>query len=524
MSAVPADAVRTAGTSVDAARTAEDRTEDARTVDDGTLVVRHPGTGEVVGRHRRTPVEELPEVVARAREAQAWWASLGFGERRRRLLRWRALIAHRLPEVASLLHAEVGKPVADGIVEGVAALTSLDWAARHARRVLRPRRLRRSLVAVGTAARVEYVPYGVVGVIGPWNFPVLTPMNAIAYALAAGNAVVHKPSEYTPGVGRWLADTLAEVVGEHAVLQVVHGDGVLGEALCRAGLDKISFTGSTATASKVMAACATTLTPVTIEAGGKDAMIVDADTDLDLAADACAWGALHTTGQVCVSLERVFVVDAVYDDFLARLVPKVAAVTAGGATADIGPVTTPAQLEVIRRHVTDALQRGARALVGGADAVEPPYAHPTLLVDVPADALVMREETFGPVITVTRVRDVDEAVLLANDTPYGLGGAVFGRRRARAVARRLVAGMVSVNDVVSYAGVPSAPWGGMGASGFGRLRGAEGLREFTRPRSVAERRMPEPLPTRTFRRHPKAVPLMTLFARLRYGRGWRPRR
>jgi succinate-semialdehyde dehydrogenase / glutarate-semialdehyde dehydrogenase len=487
-------------------------------VDDRLLVSRHPATGEEVGRYPVTRPEDLPGVVARAREAGRWWAELGFPERRRRLLRWRGLIADQLPKMAELLQAEAGKPTADGAIEGVATVIGLDWAARNARRVLGRRRVRRVLASPETAGRLEYQPYGVVAVIGPWNFPLFTPMSSISFALAAGNAVVHKPSEFTPGVGQWLADTFSEVVDGRPVLQVVHGSGPLGEALCRAGADKVSFAGSTATASKVMAACAPALTPVVIEGGGKDAFIVDDDADLDIAADSCVWGAFNSAGQACVSLERVFVVDAVYDAFVARLTQRVAKLTVGGAAADIGPVITPAQVEVIRHHIQDALDRGATALVGGAAAVQPPYVHPTLLVDVPPEALTMREETFGPVVAVTRVADVEEALRLANDTPYGLGGAVFGRRRAVSVARRLRAGMVSVNDVFSFAGTPSLPWGGVGASGFGRLRGDDGLREFGQSKAIAIRRMRPPLNPRTFGRDPREVARMARVIRLMFGR------
>jgi acyl-CoA reductase-like NAD-dependent aldehyde dehydrogenase len=229
---------------------------------------------------------------------------------------------------------------------------------------------------------------------------VLTPVNSIAYALAAGNAVVHKPSEYAPAAGQWLSDSFAEVVGEQPVLQTVHGTAATGEALCRSGVDKLSFTGSTATARKVMAACADTLTPVSIEAGGKDAMIVDADADLDRAAEACVWGALTNAGQTCVGIERVYVVDGVYDEFLAKLVAGAGRITPGsGPEADIGPITTPAQLEVIRRHIDDALARGATAVLGGADAVRPPYVHPTVLVDVPDDSLAVRSSAAAGVWT-----------------------------------------------------------------------------------------------------------------------------
>src|SRR5690606_5031796 len=323
-------------------------------------------TGAEVGRFPAAGAAAVTAAVARARPAGQWWAGLGFGARRRYLLRWRALVTRRMTELAEVLHAETGKPVAEGTIETAAAIGDIDWAARHARRVLAPRRVRRVLPVAEAAAHLEYRPYGVVGVIGPWNYPVLVPISAIAYALAAGNAVVHKPSELTPAVGQWLADSFAEVVPEHPVLQVVHGRGETGAALCRSGVDKLSFTGSTATARRILATCAETLTPVVLEAGGKDAMIVDDDADLDEAASACVWGGLTNAGQTCVGIERVYVAGAVYDEFLRRVVTRAQRLRAG-PDADLGPIRLPGQLEVIRRHIEDALARGARAVVGGPE-------------------------------------------------------------------------------------------------------------------------------------------------------------
>lgn len=491
----------------------------AALIEDDHLVSSNPATGDEVGRFPAADQATVAATVERARAAGAWWAALGHRERRRRLLRWRARITAQLPRAAELMRVEVGKPYAEAVVEVTAALAALDWAARHAHQVLGRRRVRRVLAGAEDAARLEYQPYGVVGVIGPWNYPILTPMGSIAYALAAGNAVVHKPSEFSPAVGQWLADTLAEVADEHPVLQVVHGAGDTGEALCRTGVDKLSFTGSAATGRRVMAACADTLTPVTVEAGGKDAMIVDSDADPDAAAEACTWAALTNAGQTCVGIERVYVVDEVHDAFLDRLVTRMGRVRPGDdAEADIGPITTPAQREVIRRHIEDALARGATAVLGGPDAVRPPFVHPTVLVDVPDDALAMREETFGPTVAVARVADAEEALARANATPYGLGGAVFGRRRASELAWRLRAGMASVNDAIGFAAMPSLPWGGVGASGTGRIHGEDGLREFAHAKSVVVRQAPSVLAGRTFDRTRKDVDRIVRAARWLYGR------
>ncbi|PWU44797.1 aldehyde dehydrogenase [Micromonospora globispora] len=487
-------------------------------VEDGRLVSTSPATGAEAGRFPVATAEDVDQAVARARAAGEWWAGLGFTGRRERLLRWRSLLARRIEELAELVHTEGGKPVGDGVVEILTAIEHVDWAARNARRVLGPRRVRTRLILAEFTGHLEYQPYGVIGVIGPWNYPVFTPIGSAAYALAAGNAVVFKPSEYTPAVGQWLVDRFAEVVPEHPVLTAVHGLGDVGAALCRSGVGKVAFTGSTATAKKVMAACAESLTPVLVEAGGKDAMIVDADADLDAAAEACVWGALTNAGQTCIGIERVYAVDQVFDTFVDKVVSRAGRLTVGPDGADIGPITMPAQLDVIRRHIDDAVARGGKAVLGGPEAVQPPYVHPTVLVDVPEDSVAVREETFGPTLTVTRVRDVDEAVERANALSYGLGGSVFGRKRALAVARRLRSGMAAVNSTLTFAGMSTLPFGGVGDSGFGRIHGEDGLREFGRAKSITRRRARSLLPSMTFERTPADVARLVKAAKLMYGR------
>ncbi|GIF71216.1 aldehyde dehydrogenase family protein [Asanoa siamensis] len=488
-------------------------------VESGELVSTNPATGEEVGRFPVADADDVAAAVARAQVAADWWVALGHAGRRARLLRWRGLLAQRVEEAAALVSREGGKPVAEAIVETASAIDHIDWAARNARRVLGPRRVRGRLALAEFSAHLEYVPMGVVGVIGPWNYPVVTPVGSVAYALAAGNTVVLKPSEYTPAVGQWLVDTFAEIVPEQPVLQVVHGLGEVGAALCHSGVDKIAFTGSTATGRKVMAACAETLTPVLIEAGGKDALIVDDDADVAAAAEACVWGALTNAGQTCLAIERVYAVAPVYDAFVAEVVRRAGKLEVGyGDGYDIGPITMPKQIDVIRRHIDDALSRGGRAVLGGRDAVEPPFVKPTILVDVPEDSAAVREETFGPTLVVTKVADVDEAIRLANDTAYGLGGAVFGKRRAVAAARRLRTGMASVNSVITFIGMSSLPFGGVGHSGFGRTHGDDGLREFSRSKAITTRRGPSALKAMTFERTPAHVARIVKAVKLIYGR------
>ncbi len=479
-----------------------------------------PRTGEVVGSHAVADEAAVRAAVLRAREAARWWDGLGFAERRRRLTAWRALLAKRIDEPAAMVSAETGKPRDDARLEVVLAIDHLNWAAHNAQRVLGKRKVPSGLLMLNEAATLEYQPYGVVVVIGPWNYPAFTPMGSVGYALAAGNAVVFKPSELTPGVGRWLAESLAEVVPEHPVLQVVTGFGDTGAALCRAGVGKVSFTGSTATAKKVMAICAETLTPVLMECGGKDALLVDADADLDAAADAAVWGAMSNAGQTCIGVERVYVHADIADDFTDRLVAAVRTLRPGAEPgAAFGPITMAGQVDVIRGHVADALASGGTALVGGPDSVRPPYVEAVVLTDVPDECSAVTEETFGPVLTVHRVADLDEAVDRLAAGRYGLGAAVFSRQRGEEIAARLRCGMVSVNGVVSFAAVPSLPFGGVGDSGFGRIHGEDGLREFARSKAVTRRRFAPPLAVLTFRRSSRTVGLLVRLVRVLHGRG-----
>ncbi|WP_131740035.1 aldehyde dehydrogenase family protein [Actinomadura roseirufa] len=458
----------------------------------GTFASLNPATGEVVAEH---PVHDDAAVAAalgRAREAAHWWGALGWKERRVRLLNVKGSLTRNLGRMAELVHQETGKPLKDAQLEIIMAVAHLDWAARNAAKVLGPRSVRPGLMALNQRCLLEYRPLGVVGVIGPWNYPVLTPMGSIAYALAAGNAVVFKPSEYTPGVGELLAGIVAGVVPEHPVLQTVTGRGPTGAALAASpAVDKIAFTGSARTARRVMAACAANLTPIVAECSGKDACLVDADADLDAAADAVLWGAMSNAGQTCIGVERVYVVDEAYEAFLGKLADRARGLRPGfDREADYGPITMPAQLDVIERHIGDALERGGEAVVGGAASVRRPYVDPVVLTGVPDDAAAVREETFGPTVTVHRVKDLDEAVEKANATGYGLAGTVFSGSRSRALdaARRIRSGMTSINSFASFVQVAALPFGGVGESGFGRVHGADGLREFARPKAITRQR------------------------------------
>ncbi|MEV6632741.1 aldehyde dehydrogenase family protein [Actinoplanes sp. NPDC051470] len=472
---------------------------------------------EVITIDQTTGAEFASYLVAGAAEARQavdiarantgpWW-EFGFAGRAERLSAWRLDIARGGEELAHLIHAENGKSLEDGRAEVLAALGHLSFVIDNAERVLGVHPVEVPPTMSHQDAWVEHLPYGVVGVIGPWNFPLGTPGAIVIHALAAGNAVILKPSQITPGVAEWLARSWERAVPDvPGALQTLNGYAATGQALIAAGLDKVAFTGSVASGRAVAAACASTLTPMLLELGGNDGVVVAADADLDLAAARITWGALQNTGLGCISLEVAYVVDEVHDALVQKISALAARVHAGSGVGDpIGPVPLPGQIPVIQEHIRDALARGATAAVGGSITGDSRYVQPTILVDVPPDALAATEETFGPVLTVVRVRDVDEAVERINDGPYGLGSAVFSRDHGVALARRLRVGMTSVNDALAFSQIPALPFGGRGDSGFGRKHGDEGLREFAYPHAISVRTGAAPAPATAFDRPPGAM-------------------
>lgn len=450
----------------------------------------NPATAEPLATYPVHTAADVDNAVIRARAAAAWWRDLGFEGRKRRLLAYKGLIARKSDELVQLVHQENGKPLDDAFIEVLLCVDHLDWAARNAEKIMRSRRVSMPPMSLDHKGYLSYAPMGVVGVVGPWNYPIHTPMGSISYALASGNSVVFKPSEYTPGIGVRMAALFAEVVEEEPVFQVVTGFGETGAALCaNPRIDVLAFTGSAATGRKVMAACAENLTRVVMECGGKDAMLVDADADLSKAAEAALWAGCANGGQTCAGVERVYVHDTVYDAFVSEISEQAQGLRSGqDAAASYGPITMPSQLDLIRQHLADALDRGAQAVVGGLDSVRAPFMDPVVVTDVPADAPLMVDETFGPIVPVVRVPDMDEAVRLANDSLYGLGATVFSRRRGMELARALDCGMVSVNSVLRFASAPELPFGGRGESGFGRIHGEDGMKEFLQPQAITRRR------------------------------------
>ncbi|HUB09167.1 MAG TPA: aldehyde dehydrogenase family protein [Myxococcales bacterium] len=446
-----------------------------------------PATGAPLPEIEVMPAQEVRGVVARAREAQKGWAALGFGERRRRLSAFKNLLMDRADEVGAVVHRENGKPLFEAITHDVVPVAMLtSYYARKAKSILRDRRIAAPLFP-HKRSYVRYEPRGVIGVIAPWNFPFSLPVGEVVTALAAGNAVVVKPSEFTPLVMLEGKKLLVEAGIPEDLVGVVPGFGPTGAALIESGVDMVVFIGSGATGRKIAAACGERLIPCVLELGGKDPAIVCADADLEKAARTVVFGAFANSGQVCASVERVYVDRRIAEPFTARVVELAKGLRQGDGDVDVGAMTTPAQLGIVRRQVDEAVAQGAKVLTGG-HAVEGKgrFFEPTVLTDVNAGMAVMREETFGPVLPIVAYDSEDDAVRLANDTTYGLNAYVFSKDRGRAerLANRIEAGTVMVNDVLYTHGVPEWPWGGVKSSGIGRTHGAEALREMCRMRHV----------------------------------------
>ena len=487
--------------------------------------VLNPGTGTVVGSHPIHTASDIAERLRLAREAQPWWVDQGWSGRKQAMTRWVRWLAGHAEEIYTLGHQETARPIPDVQMEFIAGLEEIRWTAANARRILRPRSVAPGLALANYAARVSHEPLGVIGLITPWNVPIYTTLSGMACSLAAGNAVIVKPSELSPAVAMFVIDGFHEANPDVPRGLVSHVTGLAdtGAALCRSGVDKLAFTGSVPTGRRVMAACAENLTPVVLELGGKDATVIAEDADLDAAAKAVVWGAFFNAGQACVGVERVYVVRPVRDAFLDQVKRYAEQVSVGlQADASYGPMITPGQVDIVRRHVAEALDGGGTALVGGPEAVRPPFIDPVVLVDVPEGNPAVAEETFGPTLVINTADDVDDAVRRANGTSFGLGSSVFSARRGDEIARKLRAGGVTVNSVLSFVGMPSVPFGGVGDSGFGRFHGAAGLREFTYAKSTVRKRFNLPGPeVQAFPRTQDQYDAVRDMIRLRYERRFR---
>jgi succinate-semialdehyde dehydrogenase/glutarate-semialdehyde dehydrogenase len=487
----------------------------------------NPATGEKLGEAPVVTAEEVQQAVAAARAAQAAWGRLTVRQRIAAMKRFQRVLVTQRDALAVLTVAEQGKDQMIAYGEIFAILGLLRYFFRVAPRVLRQRRAF-PFLGMLRVNRVIPCPYGVVGVISPWNYPVSLSLEPALAALLTGNAVIIKPSEYTPLVGLKLGELFREAGLPENLVQVVTGYGETGAALITSGIDKLVFVGSVPTGRKVAALAGQHLLPVTLELGGKDAAIVLADADVDRAAEGITWGANLNAGQTCLAIERVYVVDEVAEPFIRRLLEVVQGLRVGpGAEpdTDIPAITTEAQLAVIQSHIEDAAAKGARVLCGGASAARPGrFFEPTVVVDVTDEMLIMQEETFGPVIAVQRVRDVEEAIQRTNASAFGLTASVWTRDIAlgKRVAARIQAGDVAVNDHATPAGYAEIPWGGMKESGYGKTRGKEGLLEMVTLQHISWPRLQMKREPFWFPNSAKAIAMVKRGIPLLYGT-WRQR-
>jgi acyl-CoA reductase-like NAD-dependent aldehyde dehydrogenase len=494
------------------------------------IPVENPATGEVVATVPDLGADAVAEMAARGRAAQPGWEAFGFEGRARVLLRAQKWVMDHAEQIVATICSETGKTFEDAELAEIGyAGNAFGFWAKTGPEYLADERVKSSQVLVkGKKLILRYRPLGLIGVIGPWNYPLTNSFGDCIPALMAGNSVVLKPSEVTPLTSLLLAEGLSECGLPENVLQIATGRGDTGAALVE-HVDMIMFTGSTRTGRKVAEAAARRLVPASLELGGKDPMLVLADADVERAANFATYYSMQNAGQTCISIERVYVEAPVYDEFVAKVSEKVRALRvgkpAGPGSVEVGAITFLPQLETIKDHVADAIQKGARVLTGGHEVQGAGrFFEPTVLVDVDHSMKCMTEETFGPTLPIMKVGDADEAVKLANDSIYGLGASVFSRdtERGEAIARRLEVGAANVNDAMINYTVLELPMGGAKASGLGSRHGAGGIRKYCSQQAIVvtpklamkKEVFMYPYRTRTSR-------LLAGFFKLMYGRGKR---
>lgn len=460
--------------------------------DQGTLAVFEPGSGRLLGEVRVSSAAEVRETVQEARAAQAHWGRRPFAERREVLLRFRDLLLERAAELCEHITRENGKTRNESLfMEVLPVADATHFYASKAGKLLRDEKLPLHMFP-HKKSYLRFYPRGVIGIISPWNYPFSIPAGDAVAALMAGNAVVVKPSEFTPIILEKTRALLEEAGLPRGLFGVVQGKGDVGAELIRSGIQMVVFTGSVATGRKVNVAAAEQMIPCVLELGGKDPAIVLPDADLDSAAKKIAWGAFANSGQTCASVERVYVHESVARPFIEKVAQLARGLRQGEPNqheVDVGAMTTQLQVDIVRRHLEEAKARGARVLAGGEITVTPQgarFVQPTVLEGTTRDMAIIRDETFGPMLPVMTFRTEEEAVRLANDSSYGLSAYVFTRHRAKAdrLANQLLAGTVMHNDTLYTHAAPETPWGGVKSSGLGRVHGKHGLRDFCEVRHV----------------------------------------
>jgi acyl-CoA reductase-like NAD-dependent aldehyde dehydrogenase len=454
--------------------------------------VENPATGDVIATVPNLDAAAVAEMARRGREAQAVWAAYGFDGRGQVLRRMQKWVMDNSERVIGTIVSETGKTYEDALVAEVSyAGAAFGFWAKHAEGYLADEKVRTgALMLKGKKLILRRRPLGLIGVIGPWNYPLTNSFGDCIPALAAGNSVILKPSEVTPLTSMLLAEGLHECGIPEDVFQVATGRGATGAALIEE-VDMIMFTGSTRTGRAVAQAAAKRLIPASLEMGGKDPMIVLADADLERAANAATYYSMQNSGQTCISVERAYVEAPAYDEFVAKVTAKVGALRQGPpdgpGTVEIGSMTFPPQVDTVEDHVNDAVAKGARVLTGGHRGAGPGlWFEPTVLVDVDHSMKIMKEETFGPTLPIMKVRDAEEALRLANDSPYGLAASVFSRdvEKGEKIARRIESGVACVNDVMMNYAALELPMGGVKTSGLGARHGAGGIRKYCSQQSI----------------------------------------
>ena len=493
------------------------------------IEVTNPANGEVIASVPAVSVADVAGVVARARTAQPRWEALGFEGRAAIMRRAQKWLLDNSERIAKTIVSETGKTYEDALLAEVAyAAGAFRFWSKNAPKYLADQKMRTSSPFVlGRKLVLRYAPVGVVGVIGPWNYPLTNSFGDCIPALAAGNACVLKPASLTPLTSLFMAEGLRECGMPEDVFIVAPGGGDVGGELID-HVDYVMFTGSTEVGKKVMERAAATLTPVGLELGGKDPMLVLSDADLERAANAAVHYSMQNGGQTCISVERVYVEEPIYDEFLSRVEQKMRGLRhgppAGPGTVDVGAITSHPQVDLIDSHVRDAIDKGARALVGGRRwEGAGDFYEPTLLVDVDHSMECMTEETFGPTLPVMKVRDAEEAVRLANDSPYGLQASVWTKDLAKGerLARMIEAGVVTVNDAqVNYVAL-ELPMGGWKESGLGSRHGADGIRKYTKKQALLVTRFAPKRDLHMLPYRERTTKMIERMLRFVYGRGKR---